>query len=154
MPQPACWLAGAFSFHPIIFFNPIIVFHPGEKTLHMSYTKHGCRRPGRGICLIGVRRGGGAPPRTAHILLLGVRMEGGPDPGPGFLRSFVRPFVRPFGYGGSGGQEIENGVTFPEEMVVSGPKRRWNSLGLQAKRVTCETVPVLKNIPTLVRFWK
>jgi hypothetical protein len=38
-----------------------------------------------------VRRGGGAPPRTAHILLLGVRMEGGPDLDPGFLRPFVRP---------------------------------------------------------------
>ena len=41
-----------------------------------------------------MRRGGSAPPRTAHILLLGVRMEGGPDPGPGFLRPFVRPSVR------------------------------------------------------------
>ena len=38
--------------------------------------------------------GGPAPPRTAHILLLGVRMEGGPDLDPGFLRPFVRPFVR------------------------------------------------------------
>ena len=47
---------------------------------------------------IGVRRGGGAPPRTAHILLLGVRMEGGPDLDPGFLRPSVRPFVRPFGF--------------------------------------------------------
>ena len=50
---------------------------------------------------------------------------GGPDPG-----SKVAPSVRP------------NGVTFPEEMVVPGPKRMWNSLGLQVKRVTSETIPV------------
>ena len=46
------------------------------------------------------------------------------------------------------------GATFPEEMWVSGPKSRWNSLRLQVKRVISKTVAVLKYISTLLRFCK